>query len=431
MRIVFFSHYFPPEVNAPATRTYEHLIRWRKQGHDITVITCAPNCPAGIVFGGYKNRFPYDTDEIDGIQVIRAWTFISANKGVFRRSFNFFSYFIMATIVGLFVKRPDVIVCTSPQIFCAWAGVLVAKLRRIKVVLEIRDIWPASIKAVGAMQNRMVFSILTWLEKTMYRWSDRIVAVGNGYRDHIVDRLGSSEKVSVITNGVDVAKFYPLDKNQEFLAQNNCQRKFICTYIGTIGMAHGLEVIIRAATTLKAEGRDDIKFLLAGDGARREDLERMADDADVTDYIRFLGMLPKSEVQTVIASSDALLVHLKKNDLFESVIPSKIFEIMAMHRPIILGVDGEVRKIVEEAGAGTFMTPESDDELTDILTSWSDNRDLVSEYSQSARRYVEEHYNRDKLAETYLELLEELVRDSESTATSSVKSTDRKAVIKT
>ena len=406
MRITFFTHYFPPEVNAPATRVYEHTVRWSREGHEIKVVTCQPNCPNGKVFEGYQNRFIKDYKEVDGLHVTRVWTFIAANAGKIRRSLNFVTYMLTAILAGVFGKRPDIIVATSPQFFCGWAGVIVGKIRRIPVILEIRDVWPASIAAVGVFRNRPLLSILLCMERTLYRWSTHIVTVGDGYRDHIIERMGgNADKVSVITNGVDLEKYVPQPSDESFLHRHDLEGKFVCSYVGTIGMAHRLGVVVKAALKLKEMGENDIRFLMVGDGADRKHVEQLARDAGVTDMVLFLGIQPKAEIPTILASSDVMLVHLRDQPLFRSVIPSKIFEIMAMKRPILIGVDGHARAIVEEAHAGVFFPPQSADALVERLLELRDSPERLADFSEAGRQYVSLNYNRDTLAAEYLELI--------------------------
>lgn len=408
MNVLFVTHYYPPEVNAPATRTHEHLSRWRKAGEGVRVVTCQPNCPTGNVYSGYRNPILGEPDEVDGVKVERVWTLIAANSGTLRRTANYFSFLISACAKGFFLPRPTLIVATSPQFFAGWAGIIVGKIRRIPVVLEVRDVWPQSIAAVGAIKNNWVLRFLVFLEQMMYRWADHIVTVGEGYKTHIEERLGpkrAAGKVSIITNGVDVNKFLPQDADQTFLQKHDLEGKFVCSYVGTIGMAHGLDVVLRAASVLKRKNRDDVVFLMVGDGARREKLEAMSKHLGVDDRVKFLGIVPKEDLPKIMASSDAMLVHLKKDDLFETVLPSKIFEIMAMQRPIIMGVRGEARAIVNEAHAGISMEPECEEDLVAAIERLADNPELADELSESGRKFVSEFYNRDKLADEYLDIL--------------------------
>ncbi len=410
MKILFFSHYFPPEVNAPASRTFEHCRRWADAGHEVTVVTCAPNCPTGVAYEGYRNRFRRQVEMVDGIRVVRVWTFLAPNAKAALRIANFVSYLTSAVWATLWLKKPDVVIATSPQFFCGWAGVWAARLKRVPFVLEIRDIWPESIAAVGAMRPGIGVRFLEWLEKRMYRAASHIVAVGTGYRDKIVPKVPEmARQISVLPNGVDGESFCPLPADDAFLEAYGLGDKFVCSYVGTIGMAHGLGVVVRAAKRLQQAGRKDIAFLIVGDGATRAALEQQAKDEGVDDCVVFTGRLSKEKMPSVLASSDCCLIHLSGTALFATVIPSKIFETMAMQRPIIMGVCGPAREIVMEAGAGVPMTPESEEELVQIVTDWADNRDATIAMGRDARQFVLEHYHRDDLAAAFLGLLHRVV----------------------
>lgn len=408
MRILFVSHYFAPEVNAPATRTYEHCVRWAEQGHDVTVLTCNPNCPTGKVYEGYKNLFRPQVEIIDGVRVVRLWTYLAANAGKRRRIVNYLSFFLSVLLFGLREKRPDVLVATSPQFFSGLAGSLLGWIRRVPTVLEVRDVWPASIEAVGAMRSKPLLYALVKMETFMYWLADHIVTVGPGYKAHIEERTKGKARISIITNGVDLEKLVPCDPDEEFLAENNLSDKFVCSYVGTVGMAHGLDVVIHAAELLKAKERDDIRFCIVGDGAKRDELEQLAADKGVSDYVSFAGLQPKSKIPGVLSSSDAVLVHLRGCELFSTVIPSKIFEIMAMQRPIIMGVNGVAREIVQEAGAGPDMVPDSAEDLASIVQELCDEPEQYAKYSERGRNYVDAFFNRDTLARTYLSLLHDV-----------------------
>jgi glycosyltransferase involved in cell wall biosynthesis len=408
MKILFFTHYFPPEGNAPASRTYEHCVRWVRAGHDVTVITCVPNVPNGVPYEGYRNRLRAQKEVVDGINVVRVWTLLAANAGFVKRILNYLTYMIAATWAGLWVKKPDVVIATSPQFFCGWAGVLVQFFRRLPFVLEIRDIWPESITAVGAMKRGFAVRVLEWLEKKMYRSADHIVAVGKGYRDNVSSKAPVSDRISVIYNGVDGDQFQPIAADAEFRKKYGMSNRFLVSYVGTIGMAHGLETVLDAAEKLKSEGRNDVGFLLVGDGARKESLETEAAERGLTDLVKFTGRLPKTEMPRVLTSSEALLVHLSACDLFTTVIPSKIFEAMAMERPIIMGVQGESADIVRDANAGLDMEPGNADSLIECLTQLKEDAELYASIKSNGRRFVLEEFSRDTFAARYLELLEPL-----------------------
>ena len=414
MKILFFCHYFPPEVNAPASRTYEHAVRWVRAGHEVTVVTCVPNCPDGVVFEGYRNRLRSQTEMIDGIRVVRVWTWIAPNKGTIGRILNYLSYMVSSVWSAWWLPRPDVEVSTSPQFFCGWAGVWYHWLTRVPFVVEIRDIWPESISAVGAMKKGLATRFLEWMERRMYLSADQIVTVGHGYREQIAAKVPVGDRITVVMNGVDTDVFTPRSANEEFLAKWGLPGKFVCSYAGTIGMAHGLEVVIRAAQLLKNQGRRDIAFLIVGDGARREELQRLATEQGLGDFIVWTGRMSRELMPTVLASSGACLVHLRKTELFETVVPSKIFETMAMGRPIIMGVRGESRQIVMDAGAAIEMEPESEVDLVNALTRLADSPELRSRLSSSAREYVTTHYHRDRQAARMLEVLQKATQRNEN-----------------
>ncbi len=409
MHILFFSHYFPPEGNAPASRTYEHCVRWVNAGHQVTVITSVPNVPNGVPYDGYKNRFRRQQESIDGIEVIRVWTYMAANAGLVKRTLNFISYMFTAFWAGFSVKRPTVIIATSPQFFCGWAGVMTKLFRRTPFVLEIRDIWPESIAAVGAMRRGLLINFLEWLEKRMYLSADHIVTVGHGYRENVASKVDVGSRISVIYNGIDGCAFSPQPPDRSFLTEYGQAGRFVCSYVGTIGMAHGLETVLDCAQLLKESGRNDIGFLLIGDGARRQSLEKECIDRGLNDLIRFTGLLGKQEIPKVLASSDALLVHLRPCELFETVIPSKIFEAMAMERPIIMGVRGESAEIVQQSGAGIEMIPGNAQSLADTVSRLKDDPKLYQSLSKSGRSFVLEKFSRDILAAKYLEIIETVV----------------------
>lgn len=410
MRIVFLCHYYPPEVNAPASRTSEHCARWAAAGHEVTVVTCVPNCPDGVVFGGYKNRLRSQHEVMDGVNVVRVWSYVAPNAGTLRRIANYLSYMVSAIWASLWLPRPDVVIATSPQFFCGWAGVWVSRFKRRPFVLEIRDIWPESITAVGAMKKGVATRFLEWLERRMYRAADQIVTVGTGYSQSVTTKADVGDRTTVIMNGVDLKRFEPVDPHSvdELRRDWGLGDRFVCSYVGTIGMAHGLEVIIEAAAQLKQRQRNDVVFFVVGDGARRNELQQMALGRGVSDMIVFTGRQPRELMPVVLDASNACLVHLRASELFGTVVPSKIFETMAMERPILMGVRGEALQIVLDAEAGLAIEPESADDLVAALDRLAGDRQLGRTMGVNGRKYVASHFSRDRLANKYLELLEDV-----------------------
>lgn len=406
MRILFFSHYFPPEGNAPASRTYENCKRWVRWGHEVTVITCAPSVPSGVVYEGYKNRL-YQRENVDGIDVVRVWTYIAANKGTVKRILNYLSYMFSAIAVGLFVKKPDVVIATSPQFFCGWAGTIFSKLRRLPFILEIRDIWPESIVTVGALKNKSLLRLLEWLEIRMYQSAKHIITVGPSYLQRLLRKEVSNEKIFVVMNGVDTELFAPRKPDVGLKKQLGLEGKFICGYIGTVGMACGLDVVIRAVQILKNKNRKDIVFMIVGEGAVRQKLESKVKQLNLGNVV-FTGCQDKNLMPAFLSITDVCLVHLKKTDLFTTVMPSKIFDAAGMAKPIIIGVAGFATKFVEDANAGIEIEPENEKQLVEAVEKLANNPVLCRQYGQSGYEYVTKHFNRDELAKDYLDIISRL-----------------------
>lgn len=355
MRILFLSDNFPPEVNAPATRTYEHCREWVKAGAVVTVITCAPNFPKGKVFEGYQNKL-YQVEEVEGIRVIRVWSYIAANEGFLKRIIDFVSYAVMAFWVGLF-KKTDLIIGTSPQFFTAIAARVLAFCKRKPWVMEVRDLWPESIAAVGAMsRDSRVYRMLERIEHHLYRSADVVVPVTDAFKAYIAPIRGEEAGITVIKNGVDATKFQPLPKDEALLQALGLHGKFVVGYLGTHGMAHALDFILEAAKRITAP---DVVIILQGDGAEKKKLLAKAEKEQINNVI-FLPFVAKSEIRRYISILDVALVNLKKSDTFKSVIPSKIFENACMEKPILLGVEGESKAIIEQYDAGLAYEPENE-----------------------------------------------------------------------
>jgi len=403
MRILFLTHYYPPEVNAPASRTSEHCRIWASAGHHVTVITPAPSHPRGLIYPGFSNRL-FQTETIDGVEVVRVWTYLAANEGFAKRTLNYVSFMIFALLAVPRLGRPDVIVTTSPQFFCGLAGLVAKWMRRRPWVLEVRDLWPESIVTVGAMRKGVLSRTLEALEGFAYRNADHIVSVTDSFVSHIALRCQGADKISVVKNGVDLTLFQRnADADPDAVkARFGLAGRFIAAYVGTHGMAHGLDTIIDAALLLRHDPR--FGFLMVGDGAEQSRLAERARTLAL-ENLRIVGQRPKSDMPGIWAATDASLILLRRSDTFTKVLPSKMFEAMAMGCPIILGVEGEAKALLDEACAGMAITPQSAEELVAALVQLADNPEQCTRLAQSGERYVREHYDRTLLAGRYLSLL--------------------------
>lgn len=403
MHILFFSDNFPPEVNAPASRTYEHCREWVKAGHEVTVITCVPNFPSGKVFEGYRNRL-WHTEEIDGIRVIRVWSFIARNEGFAKRILDYLSYMITAFVASLFVRRVTIIIGTSPQFFAACAACASAFVKRRPWIFELRDIWPESIRAVGAVKSEAVLNFFEKIELFLYRNSTAVISVTHSFKRNLIQRGVREDKIYVITNGVDTSRFTAMPKDADLLDMLGLSGKFVAGYIGTHGMAHGLDTLLDAATILKSEGHSRIVLMLLGDGAEKARLQARAAQEGL-DNVLFVDSVPKSEIARYWSILDVAVIHLRKSDLFQTVIPSKLFECMGMGLPILHGVEGESADIVIRHDVGLAIAPENPAQLVSKLVHLHSDKALRKRLSDNGP-VAAERYDRSVLAMEMIEILE-------------------------
>jgi len=403
MKILFLSHYFPPEVNAPANRTYEHCREWVKNGHEVHVITCVPSHPLGVPFSGYRTRW-YQRETRDGIVVHRVWTSLAANQGVFKRTLNFVSFVPTAVWRAIRLGRFDIIIGTSPQFFCAVATCLTAMLKRTPWIFELRDLWPDSITAVGAARAYMPMRILERIELFMYRHARAVVSVSRSFIANLAGRGIDRSKMAFVPNGVDLSFWSAGSRERGRAALGLDERALVVSYVGTVGMAHDVGTILHAAALLREE-RPDIRFVIVGDGA---ELARLRDQAEAErlDHVTFTGLVPRERIPDYLAASDISLVTLKHSDVFKTVLPSKMFESMAAARPIVLAVEGEARETLERSGGGIAVPPGNAGALADAVRRLAADEGRRREMGAAASRFVEQEFGRRAWAARYLVLLE-------------------------
>ncbi|MEI6696630.1 MAG: glycosyltransferase family 4 protein [Bacteroidota bacterium] len=399
MKLLFITDNFPPEVNAPATRTFEHCREWVKKGMDVTVITCAPNFPQGKVYAGYKNKL-IQRESIEGIKVIRVWSYITANEGFFKRTFDYFSFAISATLVGLFIKT-DKIVATSPQFFAAAAGRWLSFFKRKPWIMEVRDLWPESIKnVVGAFNDSIILKFFEYWEKRLYLKAEKIVVVTDSFKEYIIQKGIAAEKIYVIKNGANAELYTPRQKNTELLNKLNLQNKFVISYIGTHGMAHKLDFILHCASKMN---NTVFHFLLIGAGAEKNMLLQLKEELKLIN-VTMIDPVPKNEVADYLSLSDISLIPLKKAEIFLTVIPSKIFETSAMQIPILLGVEGESKAIIEKYGAGLCFEPENEEDFFQKLNRLYEDKEAYKMHKNGCAELAKA-FDRKRLANEMFDIL--------------------------
>ena len=365
MRILFLTDNFPPETNAPATRTHEHCKKWVEMGHQVTVITCFPNFPKGKVFEGYTNKL-YEEENIDGMNVIRVWSYITENNGFVKRIIDYISYALTSFIFGLSIKT-DIIIATSPQFFTAISGRVLSFFKRTPWVMEVRDLWPDSIAAVGSMdKTSKSFKLLKKIENHLYFNASKIIVVTNSFKNYLItEHQITPEKIGVFKNGIIINNLKKPKLNDVIALKESLGlvNKIVISYIGTHGLAHGLKFILESISKIS---NPYLHFLFIGDGAERQNLIDYSNKLHSKNFT-FLKSVTKIDIPLYIDLSDYSLVNLKKSDEFKNVIPSKIFENIAMYKPILLGVEGESKKLINDYGVGVCFEPENEKSFLNAL----------------------------------------------------------------
>ena len=407
LNILFLTDNFPPERNVPAMRTWEHVSRWVKDGHKVTIITTAPNFPQGKPLAGYTNRW-YMKEDMGGVTVIRVKSYIAANEGFLKRILDYVSFMVTGGIVAMFQKRPDILITTSPQFFCAVAGWVVSRLRRLPWIFELRDLWPASIVAVGAMKEGIAIKTLYWMEMSMYRAADRVIAVTKGLKQDLVDRGIPSDKIVVVRNGADTNRFTPRPKDATFVEKFGLQGKFVVGYYGTIGMGAGVQTAVDAGAILR--DRDDIVIMLAGAGAEYAEVEKSIKDQGLTN-VKLLPPFDQSEMPAVWSLLDAAIVMMKDRPLFKATISSKTFEALAMGMPVIMSLPaGEATGLVDEYGFGINVLPENPEDMANAIQKLADDPALTKALGQKALE-ASRDFSRERSAGLVMDVVQDVMAE--------------------
>ena len=403
-------------MGAPAGRVAELSRLWVEDGHEVTVLTGFPNHPTGIVPPGYRHKFrSLVAREADhGVNVFRTWLLPFPNRKAYERMLNYSSFCVSSATTGVFLDRPDVVIATSPQLLVGLSGWWLARCKRVPFVFEVRDLWPESLAAVGmGSGNSLLHRSLAKIAGFLYRNCDRVVVVTPAFKKYLIEHWRVPEaKIFVVENGVDANLFRTLSPNIALRRELGAEGKFVVSYIGTMGNAHGLETLLEAAAQLR-EITPNVLFLLVGEGAEKKRTISMARSRGLTN-LRFVDQQPREKIPAYISASDACLVLLKRAELFKTVLPTKMLEFMSCARPVILGVDGYARNVLEQANAGIFIQPEDPAELADAITRLAADPALCESLGRSGRQHVLQHFSRRRTARTYLDILRDSLGEDKS-----------------
>lgn len=391
MRILFLTHYFFPEVGAPQIRIYELAVRLSKKGHLVTILTNFPHYPDGIIPPRYSHKF-FMVEYKENMKIIRTWVYATPNKGFLKRVLNHLS-FCVSSFLGLpFIGNLDVIIVESPPLFLGLTGILMSILKNAKMIFNVADLWPDSAIEMGILKNKLIIKIAKYIEKIIYKFSHLITVTAKGQRDRIIEKGFAKKNIEVITGGVDINLFKKI--SQSFREEWNLDDYFVVMYPGTHGMAHGLENLIKSAEILKNYKK--IRFVLVGSGAKKEYCIEMAKNKHLKNIL-FLPPVNKFLMPKVYSTTDICIVMLRNLKIFEDVIPSKIFEMMACEKPIIFSGKGEAEKIIKSAGAGLCVEPENPEAIAEAVLELYQNIKLRKKLGRSGRDYVMRRFNRDKI----------------------------------
>jgi putative colanic acid biosynthesis glycosyltransferase WcaI len=411
MKILYVSQYFPPEMGAPAGRVAELSRLWAEDGHEVTVLTGFPNHPTGIVPPEYRRKFRrlVTCDTYHGVDVVRTWLLPFPNRKAYERMLNYSSFCISSACAGIFLHQPDLVIATSPQLLVGLSGWWLARCNGVPFVFEVRDLWPESLAAVGVRtQNSPLHRSLAKIAGFLYRSCDRLVVVTPAFKDYLVERWRVPEdKVFVVENGVETSLFSRLTPSIALRRELRAEEKFVVSYIGTMGAAHGLETLVDAAALLR-DRAPNVLFLLVGEGAEKARILSLVRSRGLTN-MRFVGQQPREKIPAYITASDACLVLLKRTELFKTVLPTKMLEFMSCARPVILGVDGHARKVMEQANAGIFIQPEDPAALAEAVTDLAADPALRELLGRNGRQHVLHYFSRHHTAKAYLDVLQNLL----------------------
>jgi colanic acid biosynthesis glycosyl transferase WcaI len=410
MRILYISQYFPPEAGATQTRAYEMARNLVRLGHQVTLIAEVPNHPSGIIPPEYRGKL-VEREDLEGIDVIRVWVKTYPVKNFRQRIVFYLSFMLASTMAGLILARGhyDMIYATSPPLFVGASGVLVSRLKRVPLIFEVRDIWPESAVALGELSNPTAIKWATWLEQSCYAHAQKIIVVTHGIRSRLMQRGIPPEKLAVVPNGANTELFrFNAEARDRIRSQLHLEGKFIAVYAGIHGIAQGLETVVEAAGLLREQS--DVHIVLIGDGPKKKELVNVVQQLGLSN-LTLVPEQPRHLIPEYLSAADVALVPLRKIELFNSALPSKMFDAWACQLPVLLSVSGEARNLLESCDGGLFIPPEEPVALKQGILACKMDAQLRKKWGENGRQLTEEHFSRQALAETLAEILTSTILD--------------------
>lgn len=402
MKILFLTQYFPPEVGAPQNRLYDLAIRLQNKGADVTVLTAMPNYPRMVLMENYKGKF-YFFENLNSLKVHRAYIFVKKSRSLFVRLLNYFSFVFTSIIIGIFkIDKQDYIFCESPPLFLGISALILTKIKKAKLIFNVSDLWPESAEKLGLVSNKFLLNISTILEEYLYNKSQLIAGQTQGIIKNISTRF-PVKTIYWLKNGIDTKLFENISNHQWRIEKGFTNDDFLVLYAGILGYAQGLDTVLYAANALR--NVSIIKFIILGDGPEKERLKNLSNDLKLNNVI-YLDPEPKENMPFITASINASVIPLKKLDLFKGAIPSKIFEILASKKPILLGVEGEAKDLfITKGKCGLSFIPENAEDLAKNILELYNSPSLAENLGLNGFKYVSKNFNRDIIAEEFWILL--------------------------
>ncbi|MEA3475256.1 MAG: glycosyltransferase family 4 protein [Candidatus Cloacimonadota bacterium] len=405
MRILYISQYFYPEICAPSNRAYANAKCLAEKGHDVVVLTEMPNHPKGVILDGYKGKLLY-RERMDNFWINRVWIFTCKKKNFMTRLLFYISFMFLGTIHSLFNwGKYDIVYISSPPLFVAGIGILLKFFfPEIKIVFEVRDLWPESAIALGELKNKLFISLSKALEKRMYKISEKIIVISKYIKSQIIKEGIYPGKIKIIYNGTD-EKFVKRNEvvTKELFNEYKRLGKFLVVYAGNIGIAQGLDTILKAALRLN---RENILFLFIGSGPKEVKLKQIVNTENLNN-VKFIGEVPREKIHEYLYLADCGIIPLRRLQLYKGALPSKIFDYMGCGLPILLGIKGEAQKIVEKSGTGITFEPDDSEDLAQKILWLKRNPEILKKMSSKGKTFVLNNFNRKKEAQ---KLEQELVR---------------------
>ena len=395
-------------INEPGGTRHHEIARYLvKQGYQVTIITS----PVSYLTGEnsqVKNRWVTRENSEPGITILRAYTYPALHRSFFHRILSFFSFMFSSFFIGLGVKNVTLVWGTSPPIFQGWTAWLLARLKGVPFVFEVRDLWPAFAIAVGVLKNKTLIRMSEWLERFLYRHADDMVVNSPGFITHISQR--GAKHITLVENGVDVCMFDLAETGAEFRKAHHLEHKFIALYAGAHGISNNLGVILESAALTREN--PEIAYVFVGDGKEKANLMAEVKSKQLVNVL-FVPSVPKTEMNAVLAAADACIAILKPIEMYKTTYPNKVFDYMAAAKPVLLLIDGVIRQVVEAADCGTFISPDDPQALAEQIKIMHNDSVNTKQMGKNGRNYVEKHFNRAILAEKMEKVFTALLRSDE------------------